>query len=112
MTDGRTLAHLGYDWPRSALARAMGTMTLAARIRYCRLRLIDPRTPVQDLAAWLAEHDGLMIEAGWMSELPDPAGAITDARIRLWFDRGREDGQMLRTLEITEEAQKDTGTGK
>lgn len=74
-------------------------MTLAARLQYCRRQLMDPLTPPEDLAAWLAEHDGLMVGAGWMKEVDCREASVTDERLRRWFDRGREDGRVLADLE-------------
>ena len=54
-----------------------------------------------DWPAWLAEHDGLCIGGGLVSEWDCRNAYLTDARLRLWFERGLEDGRVLQALENT-----------
>ena len=74
-------------------------MTVADRIFYCRNRLVDPAIALEDLAAWLAEHDGLMVGAEYITELEGLY--VSDERLQMWFRRGVEDGQVLKSLEMT-----------
>lgn len=74
-------------------------MTLRARVEYCRRRLVDPRTPAEDLAVWLAEYDGLRVGAGVLADLDCPDAYLTDGRLRERFEQAREDGYLLSLLE-------------
>ena len=76
-------------------------MTLAERVQYCRRQIAAHAMSDHDWPVWLAEHDGLCIGGGLVSEWDCRNAYLTDARLRLWFERGLEDGRVLRSLEDT-----------
>ena len=67
-------------------------MTLADRVAYCRQQIAKAD---DDWEVWLAEQDGLLVATGQLFEIECRNAYVTDDRLRMWFERGREDGRVL-----------------
>ena len=83
-------------------------MKLSDRLAYCRRQIADHAMSDHDWPAWLAEHDGLKVGAGLLEEVRCPAAYSQDARLQQWFQRGVEDGRVLRSLEESQKIVLDT----
>ena len=83
-------------------------MTLAERVQYCRRQIAAHAMNDHEWPAWLAEHDGLKVGAGLLEEVRCPAAYSQDARLQQWFQRGVEDGRVLRSLEESQKIVIDT----
>lgn len=83
-------------------------MTIQDRVAYCRRQIADHAMSDHDWPAWLAEHDGLLVGAGMLAVSQCLNTYVAHDRLMMWFQRGVEDGRVLRGLEQSQKIVVDT----
>ena len=78
-------------------------MTVIERCEYCRRQIMAHADDQQDWLPWLAEHDGLLVGAGILQKAQCCSLFQTEDRLRIWFDRGMDDGRVLTGLDAQEQ---------